>query len=69
MHIVGTGEKARHYLAFQADGHHLAARIQQLVRVVWQQVEIQSVPGELPSIERAHASTDGDVPRRQLRRR
>ena len=51
MHEVGAEEETLSHLALGADGVNLAARIIKLVRIVRQQVEVQSVARKLRSVE------------------
>ena len=47
MHVVATDEKSLDDFALGADGEYLAARVDELVRIVRQQVEVQPEPREL----------------------
>ena len=67
--IVGTEEQPLPDLPLGADRRRLAARVHQLVGVVRQQVEVQSVLGKLRLVEVALPRLDRDVARRKLRRR
>ena len=51
VHVVGAGEEAVHDLTLRADRRDLAARIQELVGIVRQQIEVESVAGELRPVE------------------
>src|SRR6185503_3908629 len=65
-HIVGAKEQSLRNLSFSANRKDLAARIHQLVRVVRQQVKVQSVTSELGAIEIAQTGANRDVASRQL---
>ena len=43
VNVIGTDEQAFHDFSLGADREHLAARIYEFVRIVRQQIEIQSV--------------------------
>src|SRR5215510_12413089 len=68
MNIVAANEEPFGHLALGANRKNLAARIIKLIRIIRQQVEIQSVPRELRCIESSLACSDHDISRRQLTR-
>jgi hypothetical protein len=67
--VVGRQEQSLAELALGADRDDLAARIDELVGVVREQVEVQPVPGELLPVEVPLPGLDRDVARRELRGR
>src|SRR5262252_6811304 len=66
MHVVGSEEYPFCDLPLGPDGGHLAARIIELVRIVRQQIEVQSVTRKLCGVESSLARSDGDIAGRQL---
>src|SRR6185295_15611795 len=66
VHVVGPEEEPSEELPFRAHRDDLAARVDQLVRIVRQQIEIQSESRKLLAIKIAQAGADRDVASRQL---
>src|SRR4029453_6491773 len=69
VHIISAGEETLRDLTFTTDCDHLAAWVIKLIRIIRKQIEVQTVLSKLLLVERSLASSDGDITRRQLRRR
>src|SRR6185436_16747380 len=65
-HIISAKEQSLGKLALSANGKHLAARIHQLVRIIRQQIKVQTVSCELGAIKLSESGPNLDVTRRQL---
>jgi hypothetical protein len=64
MNIVSTGEKSFHDLAFHADREYLASRVYKFVRIIRQQVKIETELSKLSAIEISSAGLDRNIARR-----
>jgi hypothetical protein len=66
VHVVGAGEQPFRNFTLGADRRDLTAGIHELVGIVGQEVEVQSVSGELRLVSASLTRSQRDVPRRLL---
>src|SRR6185369_4190473 len=66
VYVVGSEKESLEEFTFCAEGHDLAARIHQLVRIIRQQIEVQPKSRKLFAIKIGQAGADRDITSRKL---